>query len=197
MLNQPFMKNLNLLPVMLAIAALIVAYGCKKDDDEKSLGTLTVGTNKANLTNGFILNYGNCADFYLCTSGLNYEVEDGSGHFVNFTVYPKTSETFAGTYTYSLREDTTGTFELCEYYFNMKLVGGYISDFEQYGYATNGTITISQAGDIFTITIACPGYDFINQTAINIMASYTGALKLYIEEKKKAGDDLKFPISKE
>jgi hypothetical protein len=191
------MKNLENLLTLLSMVALMAAYGCSKDDNEaKSLGTLQIGTKEASLTNGFILDYGDCAEIYLCTSGLNYEEENGSGHFVYFTVYPRTGDTYIGSYTYSEREDTTGTFEYCEYYYNMKLVDGYISDYDLYGYATDGSITIAKSGNIYTIEIACSGYNGISYEAVTFTASYTGALKYYSEQGKKSTGQRRMPFYK-
>ena len=164
---------------------VLVITGCSKDDKEsatgKITGSFTYDGNSYTLTKGAIINFGDYddlksgvynIDLYLADDGLNIETMSGEGNYLYFEMFSSSDKALlSGTYDYA--EPSAFTFDLGFVFINHQPGTNTGTTVEVY----DGTVTISQSGSEYTITIDCE-----DETGKKITGTCQGSLKYYAEQ---------------
>jgi hypothetical protein len=178
-------KFLSKILMLASFAMVLVITGCSKDDKESATGVITgsfaYDGNTYTLTQGAIINYGSYdplksniyyLDLYLMNDGLNLETMSGEGNYLYFEMFSSSDKALlSGTYNYD--EPATFTFDLGYVFINHQPGTNTGTTVEVY----NGSVTISQSGSDYTITIDCE-----DENGKKITGSCQGSLKYYADQ---------------
>jgi hypothetical protein len=183
------MKKINILLVICSIAVLFAMPGCSKDKSDSTSGSLTIGSTSYSFSNGYVGLYDSNTHAYeilLTSSGLSYSSSaatfTGTGNIIYVDLYSTAVGTITGTYTYSA-EDTAGisTFVTLGYVVNANYT---TETYESEGLVSDGTVTITQSGTEYEITIS----------STKITGTYKGTLKDLSSKKSLEVSNKKFSI---
>ncbi|WP_163716811.1 hypothetical protein [Mangrovibacterium lignilyticum] len=156
---------------LLSLVLFVALFsGCGKDDDEKDTSNpsnyFKVDGKYYELKVGYLQNWGMDEGFYegyntdlvLVSDGFSLGGESldlsGAGDALYFEMYSSQSDQLdVGDYVYSSSEPyPTGSFDYGEYYIGYDIS---TDEYDDAGFFTNGTVSVSKSGSTYEITVVC------------------------------------------